>query len=207
MTHRVKVALLRGPEFYWRTACEFTRQKGGFTVAELAGCTSGVTNAAVQKWVMLLKRQGELKVVGARPAEGARFAADLYAVVRIRSQPPIAHKGEPGIPGGQVQKQLWSAMRALESFSSQELAVSASTEECPVTRTAAVNYIRFLSRAGMLVVLQEPTPRKGRRGTSPGRWRLVRAHNRGPHAPQILHARFVFDPNRDEIIGESEVFA
>jgi hypothetical protein len=206
MTHKVKVTLLRTPEFYWAKACEFTREKQGFTSAELAGCTSGVTIATVQKWLHSMTRQGELKIVGSRPAMAGK-RAHVYAVVRIRATPPKLERGFEGVLG-RVQQQLWNAMRTLPNFTIQELAVAASTEERPVSRNAANKYVCALWRAGMVLAVERPVfGRKGVSGVAPGLWRLLRQHNRGPAAPQILQARFVFDPNRDQIVGESEVLS
>jgi hypothetical protein len=207
VTHKVKVTLLRGPDFYWEKACEFTRKKQGFTTAELAGCTCGVANSTIQQWVKAMNRQGELKVVGSRPTRPGCKAAHVYAVARIRTERPVVRVRESVSRRGRVQQQLWTAMRTLHNFSSQELAVAASIEECIVSRVATVNYIRFLSRVGMLIAIEEPATKKGHQGMIAGRWRLARVHNTGPLPPQIFQARFVFDPNRDQIVGESEVLS
>jgi hypothetical protein len=207
MTHKVRVTLLRGPEFYWFKACEFTREKQGFTVAELAGCTCGVTNSTIQQWVNAMKRQGELKVVGARPSIAGK-AAHVYAVVRIRAAAPVVRRPDFSGIFGRAQQQLWNAMRTLPNFSIQELAVAASTEERPVSRNTANKYVAALARAGLVAAIEPPAHgRKGRTGSVAGLWRLLKHHNRGPQAPQILQARFVFDPNRDQIVGESEVLS
>lgn len=207
MTHKVKVTVLRGPDFYWQKACEFTVEKQGFTVAELAGCTCGVANSTVQQWVNAMKRQGEIIVVGARSSIAGK-QAHVYGVFRMRREAPVVRR--PDFTGrlGRAQQQLWNAMRTLPNFSIQELAVAASTEERPVSRNTANKYVAALARAGLVAAIELPVHgRKGRTGAIAGMWRLLKHHNRGPAAPQILQARFVFDPNRDEIVGESEVLS
>jgi hypothetical protein len=207
MTHKVKVTMLRSPVFYWDKACAFTREKQGFTVAELAGCTCGVANSTIQQWVNAMKRQGELKVVGSRPSIAGK-TAHVYAVVHIRATAPVVRRPDFIGMAGRAQQQLWNAMRTLPNFSLQELAVAASTEERPVSRNTANKYVAALARAGLVAAIEPPAPgRQGRTGAIAGMWRLLKHHNRGPLAPQILQARFVFDPNRDEIVGESEVLS
>jgi len=99
-------------------------------------------------------------------------------------------------------------MRTLPQFTIQELAVAASTEERPISRNTANKYVAALARAGMVAAIEPPAAgAKGRVGAVAGLWRLLRGHNRGPEAPRILQARFVFDPNRDEVVGESEVLS
>jgi hypothetical protein len=207
MTHKLKVALLRGPEFYWRKACELTRDKQGFTAADLAGCTSGVANATVRRWLSAMRRQGEIKVIGAgRIVCG--HVENIWAVVRIRDNAPAVERaGNLGMKG-RAQQQMWNAMRILPNFTIKELAVAASIEERPVTLHLANWYVVLLARAGMVGLVEKPLfATRGCTPDVPGRWRLLRQHNSGPAAPQIFQARFVFDPNRDQIVGESEVLS
>jgi hypothetical protein len=95
------------------------------------------------------------------------------------------------------QQQMWVAMRALARFSTAELAMAASTDDAKVDEVAAQSYIVRLHAAGYLAVV---TPAKRRIG---GRaiWRLKPSMNTGPRAPQVMRTRFVWDPNREAVMG------
>lgn len=205
MSHSLKVTPLRSPDYYWAMACAFTRKKGGFTAAELAGATCGVANSTIRTWCGAMVRQGELKIVGSQPSTGGR-AAQVYAVARIRTEAPAIRRPDFTGEGGRAQQQMWNAMRALPNFSIVELMAAASTEERPICQNTASRYVAHLTRAGLLHVVQPPLKgRPGKAGAVAGVWRLLKSHNRGPAAPRIHNCAFVYDPNRDEIVGESEV--
>jgi hypothetical protein len=207
MTLALKVSVLRSPEFYWKKACEFTQRQGGFTAAEIAGCTSGVANSTVRTWAGAMVRQGELKIVGSHPSTGGR-TAPVYAVVQIRTAAPAIRRANFIGLQGRAQQQMWNAMRALPNFSLDELAVAASTEERPIHRNTASRYVAHLTRAGVLVAVKPPLKgKKGHAGAVAGIWRLLKSRNSGPAAPRIHQCSFVYDPNRDEIVGGSEVFS
>lgn len=207
MTLNVKVAVLRGPDFYWSKACELTAKKGNFTVAELAECTSGVTNATVRRWVNSMRRQGEFKIVGSGRVVCGKIE-NVLAVVRIRpTAPAVEREGFFGVKG-RAQQQLWNTMRILPNWTIKELAVAASTDDRPVSAHQANWYVQRLVTAGMVIQVEKPRfETRGCTPDQPGRWRLARQHNRGPYAPQIREARFVYDPNRDSVIGDGEVFS
>lgn len=198
------VHLPRGPEHYWTVARAFGA--AGFTVGELAGCTNGVAYGTVQQWVNAMKRQGELMIVGSRKSGVGGKTAHLYAVVKQRSTPPVVRRVTFSGALGRAQQQCWNAMRVLPQFTIRELAVAASTEEHPVRENTANKYVAALHRAALIIAVDPPAfGKKGRIGACPGTWRLKKSADSGPRAPQIFQAKFVFDPNRSRIVGESEV--
>jgi hypothetical protein len=202
-THSLKVTVLHGPAFYWKKACDFGSK--GFTVSDLAGCTSGIANSTVRKWVRDMAKDGELKVIGARPGI-ANSEKRLYAVTRPRLTPPTVRRPDFIGVAGQVQQQVWNTMRMLSLWTLEELALAASTKERPVSRNAANKYVAALVRAGIVSIVKGPAYGEiGHMGARSGFYKLNPAANSGPAAPQILRAKFVFDINKQKIIGESEV--
>lgn len=201
---QIKVSLPKGPAHYWKVACAACAE--GFTVGELAGCTAGVAYSTVQQWVSALKRQGELKIIGARPTLGGK-SAHVYAVVRAKVTPPVVRR--PTYEGrlGLCQQNLWNAMRRMSHFSLQELCFAASTEGVTIPRNTASKYIAALVRADLIQVVEAPCAgKKGHVGAVAGLWRLKKsAAALGPKAPQIFQAKFVFDPNNGRVIGQAEV--
>jgi hypothetical protein len=197
------VALPRGPEHYWKAACGFGAK--GFTISDLAGTTCGVANSTVRQWVNAMARQGELTVVGARPGLAGK-QAHLYAVAKAKVRAPVVRRPQYEGSAGRCQQYLWTAMRTLGTFGVEELAIFSSTDEVTIKPNTARKYIATLTRAGIVVVVEAPAfGKKGEIGATAGVWRLPVSKNSGPNAPKIFQASFVFDPNRGEIIGESEV--
>lgn len=202
------VTLPKGPEHYWAIA----RKAGpaGITVPELAGCTNGVAYKTVKNWVRSLANAGALKAVGSRPQkgrpQGAGKAAILYAVAIRSAAVPVCRRDSFTGERGQIQQQLWTAMRTLPAFGTIELAASASTDTLPVKPRTAEEYVRRLTRAGLLAVLVDYAKGKpGATGARAGTWRLKSQANTGPLAPKVFSATFVFDANRQRMFGEAEV--
>ncbi len=198
------IQLPRGPEHYWRMACEIGA--AGFTVGDLAGCTNGVAYGTVQQWVNAMKRQGELKIVGERDSGVGGRSAHVYAVVQNRRVAPVVRRASFTGDLGRRQQYLWSAMRILRQFTIAELAYSASTDEVVILQNTARKYVAALEGAGVLVTVRQPAAgKKGQVGAQPGAWRLRKSCDTGPKAPQIFEAKFVFDPNKSRIVGPAEV--
>jgi hypothetical protein len=152
-----------------------------------------------------MHRQGELHVVGARPGIAGK-QAHLYAVVKKKARAPVVRRPDFVGSFGRSQQYLWTAMRTLGSFTVEDLAVFASTDDVTIKPNTARKYIGALVRVGIVTVVEPPRfGKKGVLGATRGRWRLPASQNRGPNAPKIFQASFVFDPNRSEIVGESEV--
>jgi hypothetical protein len=202
---QLPVHLPRGPEHYWKMMLEFGAR--GFTLGELAGCTNGVTYATVKTYVNALLRAGAVKIVGAeKPMGGIRI--HRYAVARATPTAPVERRSSYTGQRGRIQQQIWTAMRSLPNFSLVELAVAASTDDCPVKLRTAENYVRALVGAGVVLAVS-PYARgalKGKpfgSGATAGVYRLTRAGNSGPKPPKIFKSTFVFDPNKNRIVGEA----
>ncbi len=199
-THSLNVTVTQKPAFYWRRACKFGPK--GFTTADLAGASCGVSHEAVHLWIRKMRKLGELVVLGSSSGQGGKDRF-VYAVKRPRPKAPslqFASEGKYGL----VREQLWQTMRMLKgSWTVEELALASSTEEVKVLRDTAQRYVRALVRAGVVAIVKPAT--FSRCGSTAVRYAVSRAGNTGPLAPMLYKASFVFDRNLQQIVGESLV--
>ncbi len=194
----IEVAMPSGPAHYWR---EMLARPKGFTIREIALCSDGVAYKTVKRYVEFLKAGGFVIRIGAK-RDGYALQA-IYAVKKQATKAPIK-RPDPLRAPLTAREAMWNAMRALNQFSVIELAVSASTEERPVAQRTADHYVRALLRAGVLQAVAPPETLKGR-GSTPGVYRLVKSANTGPLAPKLCVAGFVFDPNKNRVLGDAVV--
>lgn len=94
---------------------------------------------------------------------------------------------------GNGTAQMWRVMRTVKFFTVEELAVTASTAETPVSHLTARSYAYTLAKAGYL------KRREGEGGVT--RFRFVR--DTGPKAPEIQTTKQVFDRNTQEVVWPS----
>ncbi len=106
--------------------------------------------------------------------------------------------GKAGAAPRSGQEAMWTAMRALREFSPREIALTASTVERPVSLQTARTYVQRLNGAGYFTVVAPATSR------SLAVYRLKPAMNGGPDAPRVLRTHLIYDPNRNEVMGEAE---
>jgi hypothetical protein len=200
---KVALALPKGPEELWENACAYGAL--GFTVGDLARCRYGLAYRTAEQWVSALKRQGKIKIVGARQAHGRR--QPLYAVVRANNMAPVVRRAAYEA-ASQHQQNMWNAMRRMSHFALQELCFAASTEGVTIHPKTASKYVSALTLADLIEVVEPARAAKGHVGKIAGLWRLKRsAAALGPKAPQIFQAKFVFDPNNGRVIGQAEVLS
>ena len=188
----LKLDLPRGPDHYWKVACEFGAK--GFTARDLLGLTNGIARSTVRAWIKEMVERGELVVVERRdvPPRGQV----VYAVARATRKTPI----DPDVRHGRVQRYLWTAMRNLTTFTISELATAASTDDVVISRHSAADFVRRLSQAGALTIIR---PARANNLNS-GLWRLKRSANTGPLAPRQVTATFLVDRNTGKPIGGAE---
>lgn len=194
----IEVAMPSGPAHYWR---EMMARPKGFTIRQIALCSEGVAYKTVKRYVEFLKAGGFVVRIGAK-RDGYALQA-VYAVKKRQTKPPIK-RPDPQHAPLTAREAMWNAIRALNQFTVIELAVSASTEERPVTQRTADHYVRALLRAGVLQTVSRPQTHEGH-GSSPGVYRLARSANTGPLAPKLCVAGFVFDPNSNRVLGDAVV--
>lgn len=201
---QIEIQLPRGPDHYWKMMIGFGAK--GFTLGELAGCTNGVAYNTVKDYVTRLRQAGVIKIVGEEKPIGG-IKVNRYAVAKVTTDAPVVRRREYTGERGRIQQQIWTAMRSLSAFTIAELAVAASTEECAVKPHTADQYVRRLINAGIVLVVKPYLKgEKGRpfgAGAVAGVYRLTKAGNTGPKPPKIFKSTFVFDPNKNRIVGKT----
>jgi len=177
----------RGSSYMWSVVRDLTAadRSRPFTVADVLGQTNGTELSTVRRWMGTLVRAGLAEQVDG----GYRLLRRPVLLPHITNDGRIVSLG---------QDALWTAMRALKEFTPRELAIAAATEERPVTEWTAKSYVKMLSAAGYLAMVATATSRRQ------ARYRLRPSMNSGSLAPQILRAKLVWDPNRNEVVGETE---
>lgn len=184
--HSLAVHVPRGPEAWWPAIVKIDAICSPWTVAEVAMLTGSVRRS-IQDYV------GRLCAAGI----AASLRPGCYRLVRRPTEAPrLERDGSVSPPTG--QQQMWTAIRALQSFSYVELAHAASIDTRPISPVAAKTYVNLLGRAGYLAVVQKAKP-----GT-PAVWRLKPSMNTGPLSPLVMRTKFVWDPNRAEVVGPAE---
>lgn len=112
--------------------------------------------------------------------------------------PRLTNKGEP-VTQGRNRENMWRAMKMINEFDYLDLAVHASTEEHPVSHEDAKDYIKYLHKAGYIVMTQPG--KAGRAATATkARYRFVPSKNTGPLAPMVQRIKHVYDPNLGEVV-------
>ena len=132
----------------------------------------------------------------ARPVARPRREFAVFCLVRDIGveAPRVGADGKP-VTQGIGREQLWRAMRILRGdFNWCELVAAASTERHVVSMDEAKTYVKFLARAGYLVLM------RASRGTQPARYRFMRARDTGPRAPLIARDKSVMDGNTGQIV-------
>lgn len=111
--------------------------------------------------------------------------------------PRIDANGKP-VTQGMAQQQMWNTMRyAKGDFDCRFVAFQSSTPKMKVALNDVKTYVKFLTRAGYLVITQETV------GPKPARYRFLRSRNTGPRAPLITGRKAVLDGNTGEVVLES----
>lgn len=197
----IAVALPRGPEHYWREM----RAKGekGFTVQDIALASEGVAHGTVKRYVWFLEKAGYIVKVGTK--KSGYGIANVYRIKKDRRSAPI-ESAEGKDKTSTARQALWTAMRTLPQFSVAELVACASTEERPIALRSGELYVQRLVKAAVLDVVEAPQRANGwPRGARGGLYRLKRSADTGPIAPKLCKADFVFDSNKNRILGEAVV--
>jgi hypothetical protein len=105
---------------------------------------------------------------------------------------PRVRKDGSAVTQGQGQINLWRTMRILRVFTARDLAVAASTPQCPIKLSTAEDYISHLCRAGYL-------RRDGRGGFA------FLAHMfTGPKPPMIQRVKRVWDANLKQVMWSED---
>lgn len=179
----VRASTTSGPLLYWRIMTVLTETYGHFTSATLVALVGDRHRKGIERYCAFLLEERVLT------AEASRYGAAIthrYAIARPGDAPPLRMNGDLG---GQ-QQALWRCIRRLPTFTSHELAVSASTDDRTVPTHTASAYLGALLKAGY--VIREPFGRGPRHAPV---YRLLPARNTGPRAPMVVRPASVFDLN------------
>ena len=177
----------RGSAYMWSVVRDLTvaDRFRPFTAAAVLDQTNRTELSTVRKWLRTLVKAG--------------FLAEVDGGFTVLKRPPtLPHLSNHGSIVPSRTDAMWAAMRALKVFTPRELAIAASTEEAPVAEWTAKSYVAQLFAADYFVLVQKATPRRQ------AVYRLKPSMNTGPQAPRILRTKLVYDPNRDQVMGEAE---
>ncbi len=190
------VPIVTGQDAIWQII-RLLDKKGPWSISDIDGETRVAVVATIAEYVRRLVAGGFVEAVGERAAKIG--APALYRIKKHSADAPrLRRDGSVAPPSGQAQ--MWRAMRALRQFTYAELAYKASTDDLSIANVTAKTYVQRLADAGYL---QMVAPANNAGGLAI--WRLRRSMNTGPLAPQVLRTRFIFDPNRKAVVGESTV--
>lgn len=159
----------------WRVMTVLTSEYGRFTVATVSNLTPQAGYPAIAEWHAWLVREMVLA------ADGPVWR------VEVTGEAPPRNRGTNG-RGSQQQRQIWTAMRALRTFTPADLVEAATTDDCDVTALAVVRFARSLEQVAYL-------QRAG------DRLRLPPARDTGPRAPIPLSGAGIFDLNLGRTIN------
>lgn len=179
-----------GPPAYWAAMRKLTSRNGSFSVSDVARKAPDAARNTVTCYVAACRRAGLVEIVGDRRVHRGR--EKLYAVKVTRPEPPF-EKEPPTrsvVRAGAVQMHLWTAMRGMTSWTSQDLALAASTDDLAIAPAVARKYAAALRRAGYV---QEIEPARSRHH---GRYRLRPSMNTGPNPPVLHEDGRITDRNR-----------
>jgi len=168
-------ALDRDRLTYWRIMTALQAHVGQFTPRLLVDIAGAEHRNAVEAYLDFLIGEKVITLAG-RAAPGPR-AACCYRIDNSGEAPP-ARRGHAG--GLARQSALWTAMRNLRNFTIAELAVTASTDDMPLTEETTKDYVLALERAGYLR-RDGHAPRRRRTSV----YTLPAPRNTGPRPPIV----------------------
>ncbi|QDG74430.1 hypothetical protein [Labrenzia sp. PHM005] len=190
--------ICRGHDHYWRVIRDLTNDGDTFTRRDVAQSANDRTDKCVADFIKRLVAAGYAEIIEQRQHDAMSNDIGIFNVYRLLKRPartPIVNRdGTLGVQG-LAQFNMWTSMRALNSFDSVELAAVSSTDKVEVQKTTAQRYARHLQDAGYLAILRPGAPNVGRI------WRLKPSMNSGPNPPKILRSKMVYDTNLKKIMG------
>jgi hypothetical protein len=185
----MNVTVERGNEGIWKIIRELDT-KGVWTVWEVQAHTHS-HGRTVRDYIMRLVRGGYAEEI---QSTQINRKINSYRLLNRPEKAPRLKKDGTAYAERQIDT-LWRSMKMAKTFTASELAEDASVGEHPVKKDTARRYLLDLLSVG--IVDRVRTPRGEEK-----RYRLM--HNIGYHAPQILSAHVVFDPNSESVLGEPE---
>lgn len=124
-------------------------------------------------------------------------------VYRLPADPgpktPRVRKDGTVVEMGAGRRAIWRTMRILGQFTLDDLVKLGSTEEVVVSRVDALHFVRWLVRAGYVIVTDRPSDTR-----VPTTYRLLPSKSTGPMPPQIQRSHQLFDPNLKKVVWREE---
>ncbi|VAW96553.1 hypothetical protein MNBD_GAMMA20-2015 [hydrothermal vent metagenome] len=167
-----------------------------FSVSEIEDKTR-ISHGSIKTYILGLTKAGYLKRTEHhhRAKVDNRFVANRWQLIKdIGVDAPRITRDGKRITQGLSRENMWHAMRILRDFSSKDLAAQASTDDVIIKHADAKNYIKYLHKAGYLIIV---IPAK--LGTQT-RYRMPASRYTGPRPPMIQRTKQVFDPNTGKVV-------
>lgn len=162
-----------------------------FTVGSVQdACSPMVSFGICRDYVRDLEKSGFIRrTKDSELVRGTRRSAPEFALVRDQYEAPRLRRGKATAEGVGYQA-LWTAMKVLKRFTSEQLAQAASLGELTLQTRTATMYCHALFKSGHLV---QVSPSAG------NRFAVYALKNyTGPRAPALTSRKGVFDRNTGE---------
>ena len=191
---KLTVKVPRGHQGYWEIVRDLGAGGAEFTLSDIDRQTN-VHQQSVRDYLMRLVRAGIVDRVSEADAAAHRYRL----VANPGPEAPRLRRDGTTARAPLGQENMWRTMKmaGARGFTIHDLAISASTEERPITFNTATCYVSALHRAGYLVAWPK---KKG----EPTTYRLLPSKISGPLAPMIQRIKAVWDPNLCRHVGPAE---
>ena len=195
MKRAVPNPLPQGPQHYWSQMVALTR-KGGFTITEIYKASAMRSRKTVKSYVTFCAEAGHIEKVGEATTSKNR-AAFIYRVLNLRAEAPVQRRESFSGDRGRRCQQIWTAMRALRTFTIRDIAIAAATDTISVSEATTRTYVTALMKAGYLVEIGH----RRQRGVQ-AHWKLMPSFNTGPLAPATIErGSAVYDRNLGRVVN------
>lgn len=164
----------------------------GFTRRDIyTECKHEIPRGTIQTYTEGLLKAGYI----AEAETGERFHSTIYHLIKdVGAEAPRVRKDGTEVTQGLGTEAMWRSMKTLNAFTAGELCLAASTSKAQVTEPSAMDYLKFMRRAGYIREVSKGTPGK------PARYAFIRSQDPGPKPPQIQRIKHVFDPNSGTVV-------
>ncbi|MCQ4310884.1 winged helix-turn-helix transcriptional regulator [Pseudomonas stutzeri] len=172
---------------------EVLRAEQNTTTYSDIAARADVDIGAVRSYIKALEKAGFTERLTERVT-----GAPLIRLVRDcgAEAPAVTKSGEPS-SAGRLNETMWRSLRILGETSATELADQAAAAAGKASLGTAIQYLKWLHRAGYL--LQTQAAQGGKNG-SRARYRLAPGKYTGPLAPMVQRGGQLYDPNLGEVV-------
>ena len=182
---RVGKAIRRGNDHYWAVMREIGSGGVPFGVPDIVRRSMAADRSSIRTFMRRLQLAGYVEAK----------SPGLFVLLRRPVATPRLSADGSASGTGRGQELMWWAMQSMPSFTAEQLAVTASIEECMIAVSTATSYCQKLKSAGYLTAVEPGRPHR------PTVYRLKPSMNTGEKPPLILRTKLVYDQNRGEIVG------